>query len=832
MAVNENAELEEMIRNATGGGNTNVPAAAEPEEESVGGGIDLPLLLSVTRRSLPWMVLLVLLGLAASWTYLRYTKPVYQSSSTIKIDERQEADRLGLGALGAAADQRQNISKLAGEVELIKSDLIYSRLRDSLPLDVNYYAEGTVLETELYNASPFKVEYTVREPIQYNRKFTVRVLDAERFRLSYLLGQQEVDGEYRFGQPVTTPGFTLRLTPTRLFNSQTPESSFYFVINDAGSINGYLSSNLAVNVINPEANTVGIIFTDHNPLKARDIVNKIDSVYLQVKLARNNQATQQTLAFLEGQLLENRQRLSGAELNLQDFVRRSKTYDAKADLAILTGQLTELQKERELLERRASVLADLNALVRRERVTADDEATVEQSIPGLATLQDPQLTQQIALLNEQQREMRKILQSYQPNATTAIRIKEDQLRRTQASIQKLLQQNLQLVQKEIRDLDRRSGEFNSQLLSLPGKETELARLRRPLELYDKTYQTLMEKMIDFNIQKAGTTADFQILSPASLPGAPIFPIKLMVYAIGLAVGAMLGLGLVAGRYLLHNTVTNIRELERNSVAPVLGIVPSYEKEKLSVSKLIVDKNPKSSISEAIRSIRTNLEFVATSKQKRLISITSTISGEGKTFVAVNLGGIIALSDQRVIIIDLDMRKPKVNLAFDAENTKGVSTILIDRHSVQECIQRTNIPTLDFISAGPTPPNPSELILHPQFDRMLEELKQNYDVIIIDTPPVGLVTDGVLIMRKVDVPIYIVRAGYSKKTFLKNINKLVRGSGFNKLTTILNDAQAGGMYGYGYGYGYGYSYGYGNGYGYYEDTKAPTGLLARLRRRFS
>jgi capsular exopolysaccharide synthesis family protein len=175
-----------------------------------------------------------------------------------------------------------------------------------------------------------------------------------------------------------------------------------------------------------------------------------------------------------------------------------------------------------------------------------------------------------------------------------------------------------------------------------------------------------------------------------------------------------------------------------------------------------------------------------------------------------------------------MRKPKVNLAFGAENVKGISTILIEKHTIQECIQHTSIPTLDFISAGPTPPNPSELILSPRFDEVLAELHRSYDVILIDTPPVGLVTDGILIMRKADIPIYIVRANYSKKAFLKNINKLMRANNFTRLCTILNDATSSGLY----GYGYGYSYGYGYGQGYYEDVKPNEGVVTRLRKRFS
>ncbi|UYZ58832.1 polysaccharide biosynthesis tyrosine autokinase [Hymenobacter latericus] len=812
MAVNKEAELEELIR-----------ASGEETDDVAESSFDVATLLMVTRRSLPWMVLLIALGLTAAWLYLRYTQPVYQSASTLKIDQKTQTAVLGLGAAGGAAEAQQNAKNLAGEVELIRSNLIYRKLQDSLNLNVSYFVEGTVLASELYNATPFRVDYDPTDQSIYNRKFDIIFGDNQHFSISVNLAGVEVKAEGVFNQPFKIGSSILTLKKTE--QDVQLGINYYFIIHDNSAVWAYIDQGLTVEVINPEANTIGISFKDHSPEKARDIVNKIDTLYLQEKLAKNTQATQQALAFLEGQLDQNSQRLQGAEEALQEFVKRNKTYDVKSDLATITEKMEAIEEEKEQLLRKAGAIGEIAQLVEQNQIMVQEGADIEQSIPALAILEDAQLTQQIGILNDQQADMNRLLESYKPT-TSAVQIRREQLDFTRRSIRRLLQQAGQLVRSEVNKLNQLQGELEGRLQLLPEKETELVRLRRPFELYEKTYLMLMDKKVEFSIQKAGTTPDFQILSPATLPTAPIYPIRSMVYAIGLASGVALGLALVAVRFLLHNTVTTVRELESSTVSPVLGVVPSYDKEKLTVSKLIVDRNPKSAISEAIRSIRTNLEFLASSKHKRLISITSTVSGEGKTFVAVNLGGIIALSDQRVIIIDLDMRKPKVNLAFEAENTKGVSTILIERHTVQECIQRTSIPTLDFISAGPTPPNPSELILHSQFDQMLEELKHQYDVVIIDTPPVGLVTDGILIMRKVDIPIYIVRAGYSKKAFLKNINKLVRGSGFTKLTTILNDAQAGGAYGYGYGYGYG------SGYGYYEDEKAPTGVLARLRRRFS
>jgi capsular exopolysaccharide synthesis family protein len=779
----------------------------------------------VARKSLPWIALLIALGLTASWLFLRYTKPVYQSSSILKIDEKTEAGLLGLGA-GGTVEKRRPGANLSGEVELIKSNLIYRRLKDSLALDVNYYIEGTVLESELYTRSPFKVTYNIKNPDFYNRKFNVNFDSPTQFRLSYLEGEREISGVYNVGQPLNLAGLNLQLTThDTYFDASALSAQFYFVILDDGTLNNYLNTNLTVEIVNPEANTVQISFKDYNPSKAQDIVNKIDTVYLQEKLAQKKKASDQSLQFLSQQADEYNNRLQRAEDNLQSFARENRTYDVRADAAAVNGKIIAQEEKRQELLQRQSLLGDLAGLVEQDQLTAYEDSTVAQSIPGLADLADGRLTQEIELLNSLQWDLRRVLRSYK-ETTEAVKQRRIQIDFTKNTIRRLLEQNRILLQEQIATMNRQRDELNNKLDALPQKATQQARLQRPFDLFEKTYLNLINKDLEFRLGQAGTTADFQILSPASLPSTPISPIRTMVYAIGLASGIVLGLGLVAVRYFLHDTVTNVRELERMTSAALLGVIPTYDKEKMSVSKLVVDKNPKSAISESIRSIRTNLDFISSARKKRIISVTSTVSGEGKTFVTVNLGGIIALSEQRVVILDLDMRKPKVNLAFGAENVRGISTILIEKHTIDECIQHTNIPTLDFISAGPTPPNPSELILNPKFDELLAELQQQYDVILIDTPPVGLVTDGILIMRKADIPLYIVRAGYSKKAFLKNINKLMRTNNFTRLSTILNDAKTTGLTGYGYGYGYGY------GQGYYDEPTPAKGIIGRLRQRIS
>ncbi|WP_051359899.1 GumC family protein [Adhaeribacter aquaticus] len=811
MAKEYSADLDEL----------NSKVNIDSEEDEGGGEVDFVTLLIVARKSLIWIVLLILLGLTASYLFLRYTKPVYQSSSILKINEQSEANALGLGgALGEAASNKKNIESLSGEVELIKSNLIYEKLKEKLDITVSYYLVGNVLNEERYKTSPFRIKYTIRDESFYNKRFNIDFLENDQFRLSYLVGEQEIVEEHKIGEPIHKNEIDLIITKTSFFDENVLDQNFYFVINSNSALNDYFNENLAVEIINPDAHTIGISFTDYNPLKAVDIINKIDSVYLEQKLRQKDLATRQTLDFLDEQLQETRDNLQQSENQMESFVRKNKTYDVKADVGKSMERLEEFQKERLELGVQISLLKEVLNLVNRN-------SNLEEVIPSLKEVEDSELSERVTQLSDMQLNYKLLLRSYKPT-TEAVQLYQKEIEFTKQAVVKLLQQNIDLLQKQSVTIANNMRAIESNLQQMPEKETERGRLQRLFDLYEKYYLTLMDKKVEFGIARAGTTPDFQILSSASVPKAPISPNRLIIYAIGLGAGLFLGIGLIGARYLMHNTISNISEVERNVKAPILGIVPRYHKEKLAASKLIINKNPKSSISESFRSIRTNLDFISSAKSKRLISVTSTVSGEGKTFVAVNLGGIIAMSNQKVVVLDLDLRKPKVNIAFDAENSVGVSTILIDKSSVQECIRNTPIPNLDFISAGPTPPNPSELILNSKFEEMLQELYQLYDVIIVDTPPIGLVTDGILIMRKADIPLFIVRADYSKKGFLKNLSKVIKTHNFNKLSIILNDANA--SNGYGYGYGYGYDYGYGS--SYYEEDEVKESFLTRLRRNFT
>ena len=365
-------------------------------------------------------------------------------------------------------------------------------------------------------------------------------------------------------------------------------------------------------------------------------------------------------------------------------------------------------------------------------------------------------------------------------------------------------------------LVERSTDFKSKLDKTPEDEVEYSRLSRLYSISEKYYTMLLEKKTEFSISRAGYVSKNIILEKANGPGDHVSPSKKNALMIAFLTALLLSAATVFVRYIFHDKIYTLGDITRYSAGEVslLGVIPKYEND-IPVSQLIVDKNPKALISEAFRTLRTNLGFIDATPGTKIVSITSTISGEGKTFVAINIAGVLAFTGKKVVIIDLDMRKPKIHKGFGVSNTTGMSTILTGTTNVADCFMNSPMDNLKFITAGPSPPNPSELILSSKLDEVLTYLKTRFDYIVIDNAPIGLVTDGIATIQRADFPIYVFRAGYSRKMFTQILDRLKNESQVKNLSVVLNDVDVSRKI-YAYNYGYGYGYGYGNGSGYYTD----------------
>jgi capsular exopolysaccharide synthesis family protein len=762
-------------------------------------GLDLTKLRMILRNNWYWLLLIFVVINATAYLAVRYSKSIYSSESVLKLDVKETASEFGI----TTTVEDKNINLMASEIDIIRSELFLSQVLDSLNIDMSFYSVGRFLNDELFGVAPFSIEYTIKNPYAYNVPIYIDEDGANGFKLR--VGEHGKELEGRYGERVLLDA--LDITVRKNVNFQKgDELGYYFIINSRGVLLSYLLGNLQAEPLNYRSNTILVSFKDHNAFKAHAVVSKIDTLYLRYSNEQNNLANSQKIEWLTNELYLIEKKMEDYENYFESFTLQNKTNNLDDDLRKTITAINRIDSQRYDVSRK---LTETNRLL--------DDIHTHSGDFFISLLQRRVLPEglQKNLEDLQQRtiETEKLRMSYN-ETTLAFREKQKDIEVLQTkAVNQLAELKADLMQRAV-DLSKRKAQLESEFANMPDKSTQFNKNQRFYKLYEEFYLSLMQSKSGFEIAQAGSTPDFKILSPATLSTIPIAPKKTMIFGVGMITSLIAVLLLIGVLYIVNNKVTNAGELERNNNTPLLGVVPASS--YTTTAGLHVVEHPRSMVSEAIRTLRTNLDFFTVDAEKKVIAISSTISGEGKSFIAMNLGGVIALSKKKVVLLDLDMRKAKNDLTQPEDNTKGMSTILIRKNTWQECIIKTQLESFDFIPSGPHPPNPSELLLTGEFAAMLEELKEHYDFVILDTPPVGLVTDGVMAMRKADISVYVFRANYSKKEFLNNFRRLVSMNKFSNITMLLNalPAQPGNSRGY---------------YGYYEEPSRSSRLTSLFKK---
>lgn len=757
--------------------------------------VDFDKLKSIFIRSLPVIILLIIVSLSISFISLRYTKNLFQSSSIIQLDIKNEAKVFGFKSFD------DDINNLAREIEIIKSNLFLDLVAEAVKFKVSYYKYGDIIFEERYGNSPFKVHLIDCSTSVLNKPIDINILDEQTYSLSYEIGEDIISNTFHFKDTISTRDLSICVNLISGYDFNL-DNRYFFTLNTQHSILNYIKQNLTIEPLDFKAKTITVSFSDYNQKKAQDIVHVVDTMYIYYTQLEKNKANKQKINFLNTQLDQTEDKLTELENYFENFTIDNKTVDLGANLSRSIELLEQLDSQQISVQQKIKAYKEAYEAITKEEVF--DLSPINMfAFPS-------ELKNEIISLNLLYQEKEILLNSYNEN-TLAYQKKDQEIAFLKDRLVMHMESSRIKLGETLEEIKTKRKRFEAEFIKLPSKRTEYSKTERYYSLHEEFYLSLIKSKAEFELAQAGTVTDYKILSSASSTSIPISPNKIIYYSIGLLAGLLMSIVFVLLRYLIHNKITSQQELERLSSAFVLGSVPYYSKEKNPDSRMVVINQLKSEISEAFRSIRTNLEFLNGHGKKPIIAVTSTISGEGKTFVAANLGGIISLLNKRVVLVDLDMRKPRFHEVFEGTDpSKGLSTILINKHEVEECIHKTNLDNLDYIPAGPIPPNPSELILGGQFEVLMKYLENKYDTIIIDTPPVGLVTDGIHALKIATIPIYVVRADYSKKAFIKNINRIVKVHKLTSLSLILNSLRkpSNGSYGYGYGNGY------------YEDTPLP------------
>jgi tyrosine-protein kinase Etk/Wzc len=778
---------------------------------------DLGLVISIFKKNFHWLVILSFLGFVLAYASIRYSKPVYESTAIVKLDDKNEMQNV---------IKYENIyeSNIKGEISRLKSRKLFENSTSHLPLNVSYYTRGKFMDTENYRLSQFQIKHQVKDNRVFQVPINVDFISKECAVVHYEINDSIYAKITPINQWMSIPvmDFKLVVSPSKLDELVNSNSKYYFVVNSKSYVINDNYRLLEVKTVDANAKTIGVKFNGSSAQKVADLANALARQFLIFNVEKKKEGANKMISFTNEQIDKIDARIRYYERLLEPY-RKLERSDGGVKLI---GELIEKIKIEKVLMLKS--LAELNDF---KEVLSSDISEAE-FYARIITAHDSKYLGVIT------NNLKSLLSSKRGKA---FKVTEGsyQFKELDFKIELEKQDLLEIVTELIREQEKDLTEIESRkrrYLGIDGEEStnfsydkDYLHLLRMYEINRKYFEKLLAKKAEHEMVRAGYIADSEIIELAKVPMEPIYPNKVNFYVILIGGGFILGLLIMTVKYLLHNTVSSAKDITKYPEILTLGMVPSYDG-VMPVSQLLVNKNPKSLMSEAFRSIRSNLQFLSNHEGSKVIAVTSTVSGEGKTFVAMNLSGIIAFSEKKVVIIDLDLRKPKIHLGFNVQNNTGMSSLLIGKSDLSEVIQKSSIENLDFITAGPIAPNPSELILSKKMFEIIDDLKSKYDVVMIDNPPVGIVTDAFPMLQTADYPIYVLRAGVSKKFFLNNISNLKTTEKIKNLSVILNGVGENGSYGYGYGYGYGYNYGYGYGYssGYYEDTpEKKESILKRL-----
>jgi tyrosine-protein kinase Etk/Wzc len=748
------------------------------QEES----IDFKALFFKFYRHWLFFVVTVFVALAVAFLFNKYTNSVYEVTTTVLVENKSSSDAQSLLGLGFG----NNLQNLQNEIGKLKSYKLSYQTITNLDFEVSYYGEDNFLTKELYNESPFFVEFDKEHTQTLSLNFFVNIESNAKFKLSaegenlqlfdyssnkklkdIILPQINLSDSYRFGEWIQSESFKFRIMLNNNFDYKKDlNKNFYFVFNSINSLVGRYR-NFEIEPINKESSVILIKLKGNNINKMVDFLNKLTEVYLNMELEKKNQIANKTIEFIDTQLITITDNLDSAELNLQNFRTEN-------DLMNIDFQSTQAFEQMEILTQKKAelLLSDKYYQSLRDYIQNKDDID-DIIVPSALGINDPftnGIINALIVLYEERAEL--LYGTTEKNP--AVKQLDKKIKKRKESLLENIDNLLKASQISIKDIDERINTLSAEINKLPLTQRRLFTMERQFELSNTMYVYLLKKRSEAQITSASNQPDNEIIDQARAEavGSPVYPRKSLNYLIALILGLLLPVAYILGKEYFNDKIIERKDVENITKLPILGHTLHSDRE----SKIAVAAAPKSSIAESFRSIRTNLKYLSKGKDKQVILITSDIVGAGKTYTSINLSSVYAMYNKKTLLIGFDLRKPRIFQDFELHNTKGLASYLINKHELDEIIQKSSIKNLDIIMSGPVPPNPAELMGSPKTKELMAQLKEKYDYIIIDTPPVGLVTDAFLLMEYADTTLFIVRQNFTHKKVFASIIKDIEQRG--------------------------------------------------------
>jgi capsular exopolysaccharide synthesis family protein len=656
---------------------------------------------------------------------------------------------------------------------------------------------GFVKITELYNESPVQIIVDPTHPQATYLNFYVEFIDDNSFRIFtkpqgdniYLYNyiDDNITGvvpykvfnyNYKFGQEIKTEYFSFQVVKTAKFNKDyTKDRELFFHFHNTNYLSFEYQGNLSVEAISPTASIINISCKGTNYYRVTDFINMLASVFLDRNLQKKNNAAASTVSFIDAQISEFKDSLTTAEANLKSFRTSHQVMDLSFQGQQIFSKLNDLESERALLKEQQRYYLYLREYFNKNKDISDLVA------PSSMNVVDPILTNLVTELLAINSERASHMGNNQSSDNILLKnynLRTDNLKQT---ILENVSSSLKTISNSINELDYRISKLSNQISMMPKTELQLKGIERKFELNSAIYTFLLQKRSEAQIAKASSMPDYEIIEPArSIRPRAVSPKTKLNYAIALLLALLIPTCYVLVIDFFNNRINTIEEIEQIAENPIMGkVFHNFRK-----TNLVVAQRPNSSVSESFRSARTNFQFFDHSGKKQVVLFTSSSSGDGKTFCSINFASVLAMNGYRTALLEFDLRRPKVHQEFGSSNMIGISSFLIDKAVIDDIILSTEIENLDLISAGPAAPNPSELISSERTTEFIETLKGMYDYIVIDSAPVGIVSETYLLMKHSDVNIFVVRMEHTVRDAYKNAIKGMKNNGFENFSILIND----------------------------------------------
>lgn len=769
----------------------------------------------------PWVLASVVISLIIGNINLRYATPIYKSVAELMINDSKKGGSNSSDDVLAALKINNSKINVENEIQILKSRTLMTEVVRSLNLNYNYSIAGRFKNTVVYSNKPF--ELTIVDTIQSNFGCYINIIDDVFYTIT--LNNKHFT-KAKWGDTIKSGRYNIVLNKTPNFIRNNLQYTIQ-VVPILSAAKRFMNS---VSITAPSKGTSCLFLSmfDAIPERAIDVINTLMRLYKLRNINGRTLIANRTMEFIDNRLGVVGAELTGVETDIVDFKQKN---GIAADVGAQSATLVTASSDAlEKLEEEEVQLEMLNSVSDYLQKNENDKSII---LPA-SLLDNPGLAGLMTNFNTLQMQIETAL-VVNTNDNPVIRNMLGQKLQLKQNIVQALASTKRESQIKVNALKEEIRSINEKVRSVPNVERLYLDYARMQQTKQDLYVFLLKKREETAIEKSSTVADALVIDPAISDGSPVSPNRSKTLTTSLIVGLLLPFSFILIRRGLNVKIISKGDVIKLSSIPIIGEIGN----NVSMESIAVEKNSRTLISEQFRALRTNLQFMLTNKEQKTLIVTSSMSNEGKSFISMNMAITFAMSGKKVILLEFDLRKPRISRMLGIDNNNGFSNYIINKISYEDMIVKSGIDdNLYILPSGPIPPNPAELVLLKETGELFDRLKREFDYIIIDTSPVGLVTDAQLLYQYADMTLYIVRQGYTNKGQINIANELYESGKMPKIAFIINDviANRGFAYGYGYeenygyggGYGYGYGYGasYGSGYYINDDKKGKGGKINR------